>query len=260
VNFYIDVAGLKRIAAKLLRRVGTTLCVCLFLLMPVTVSWNAGLAIAAQQEVDLELVLALDVSGSVDAEEYALQTEGLARAFESLEILSAIKRAGGRGISVAIVQWSSSDEQWVALDWTFLQEAPQLSVFAGRLREMPRRYIAGDTVLSNAMKFSGLLFEAGAYVSRRRVIDVSGDGGVENLGLTRAARNGLVLEGIVINGLAIETDVGNLTEFFRDHVIGGKDAFVISVDSYPDFETAILRKLIREIAPLRLSNLLIRFF
>jgi Ca-activated chloride channel family protein len=232
----------------------------LLFLFPAILVWGTNTVFASQQEVDLELVLALDVSGSVDAGEYELQTEGLARAFENPEILSAIKRAGGRGISVAVVQWSSPDEQWLAINWKHLQDASELSSFAERLRNMPRRYVAGDTVLSNAMKFSGRQFSNDAYFSRRRVIDVSADGGVENLGLTVAARNTLVLEGIVINGLAIETDVDNLKEFFRDHVIGGKDAFVMSVASYQDFDVAILRKLIREIAPLRLSNLMIDYF
>ncbi|MEH6547469.1 MAG: DUF1194 domain-containing protein, partial [Sneathiella sp.] len=115
-------------------------------------------------------------------------------------------------------------------------------------------YFAGDTVLSKAMKFSGQLFERGDYTSKRQVIDVSGDGGVENLGLTRAARDDLVKANIIINGLAIETDVDNLEEFYRNNVIGGLDSFVMTVANYQDFETAIRRKLIREIAPLRLSS------
>ncbi|MEH6527899.1 MAG: DUF1194 domain-containing protein [Sneathiella sp.] len=211
-------------------------------------------ASAADQEVDLELVLAIDVSGSVDESEYALQAEGLATAFEHPEIKAAIKRAGVLGISVAIVQWSSPDEQWLAMDWMHLQDDRSLGLLAQGLREMPRRYVAGDTVLSKAMKFSGRLFERGDFSSKRQVIDVSGDGGVENLGLTRAARDDLVKANIIINGLAIETDVDNLEEFYRNNVIGGLDSFVMTVANYQDFETAIRRKLIREIAPLRLSS------
>lgn len=214
---------------------------------------NSEEVLSAEQAVDLELVLALDVSGSVNAKEYGLQTEGLALAFEHPDILAAIKRAGTLGVSVAIVQWSSPDEQWLAMNWAYLRDEVDLAQLGERLRRMPRRFMAGDTVLSKAMKFSGQLFAENNFSSRRKVIDVSGDGGVENLGITRAARNTLVSAGIVINGLAIATDVGNLEEFYRDNVIGGLDSFVMNVASYRDFEIAIRRKLVREIAPLRLS-------
>jgi len=215
---------------------------------------NLDAASAAEQEVDLELVLAIDVSGSVDDGEYILQTEGFAVAFEHPDILAAIKRAGVQGVSIAIVQWSSPDEQWLAMEWTFLRDAASLAQLGMRLRRMPRRFRAGDTVLSKAMKFAGQLFAGNGYSSRRQVIDVSGDGGIENLGITRAARDDLVGAGIVINGLAIETDVGDLEEFYRHNVIGGPDSFVMTVANYQDFETAIRHKLIREIAPLQLSN------
>ena len=215
---------------------------------------DAASASASEQEVDLELVLAIDVSGSVDDGEYMLQTEGLAAAFEHPEILAAIKRAGVQGVSIAIVQWSSPDEQWLAMEWAFLRDEASLAQLGTRLRRMPRRFFAGDTVLSKAMKFSGQLFADNGFSSRRQVIDVSGDGGIENLGITRAARDDLVGAGIVINGLAIETDVDDLEEFYRHNVIGGPDSFVMTVANYQDFEMAIRRKLIREIAPLRLSN------
>ncbi|USG62631.1 DUF1194 domain-containing protein [Sneathiella marina] len=222
--------------------------------MAITLFSDAETALAAEQQVDLELVLAIDVSGSVDDGEYMLQTEGLALAFEHPDILAAIKRAGEQGITLAVVQWSSPDEQWVAVNWIFLRDETDLAQLGNRLRSMPRRFIAGDTVLSKAMKFSGRLFTDNGFSSRRQVIDVSGDGGVENLGITRTARDELVSAGIVINGLAIETDVDNLEEFYGNNVVGGVDSFVMTVANYQDFDTAIRRKLIREIAPLRLSR------
>ncbi len=211
----------------------------------------------ADAQVDLELVLAIDVSGSVNETEYALQVEGLAAAFNDPDVIAAISRAGPNGIAVAIVQWSGRDQHEKAVGWTHLQSRESIDGFAARVSRMKRRFWAGDTLLGRALNFSSSQFLNNGFSANRRVIDVSGDGGVETLGVTAAARDALVAAGFVVNGLAIETDVSNLTEFYIQNVIGGFGAFVLSARDYRDFRQAIRRKLIREIAPLQLSGPLI---
>lgn len=208
----------------------------------------------ANTRVDLELILAIDVSGSVDETEYDLQVEALAAAFRDPAILAAISRSGPHGIAVAIVQWSGRDEHEVVVGWQHLSSAKSIADYADRISLMKRRFWAGDTLLGRALNYSSRQFLNNGFTSDRRVIDVSGDGGVETLGVTANARNGLVAAGFVINGLAIETDVSNLKEFYIQNVIGGFGAFAMSARDYQDFRQAIRRKLVREIAPLQVSE------
>ncbi len=212
----------------------------------------AGLA-HADKQVDLELILAIDVSGSVNEEEYALQVEGLSAAFRDPGVIAAISRAGPNGIAIAIVQWSGRDQHDKAEGWVHLHSRQSIEAFASQISEMERKFWAGDTLLGRAMNYASRLFFNNGFSSKRKVIDISGDGGVESLGVTARARDGLVAAGFTINGLAVETDVANLSEFYRLNVIGGFGAFVMSARDYTDFKQAIRRKLIREISPLQLS-------
>ncbi len=201
-----------------------------------------------ERSVDLELVLAVDVSASVDREEYGLQVQGLARAFRDPSVRAAIRRAGVRGIAVAVIQWAAGREQAVAIDWTWLNGDPSVAAFAARIAAMPRAFVGTDTVIAGAIRFGARQIAANRFDGLRRVIDVSGDGGAEASGLTRSARDSAVAAGVVINGLAIENEVADLRRFFRDHVIGGADAFAMSAAGYADFAATMRRKLIREIA------------
>lgn len=213
---------------------------------------------AAETEigVNLELVLAVDVSSSVDVGEYRLQAQGLAWAFRDLRVRAAIRRHAPGGIAVTVIQWAAGREQAVALDWTWLSTEASVEAFAARLATMPRAFVGTDTVIAGAIEFGVRRMQANAYRAVRRVIDVSGDGGAEGLGLASLARDGAVAAGIVVNGLAIENEVPNLREYFRDHVIGGKDAFALSAAGYEDFAETMRRKLIREIGepPLALAT------
>lgn len=200
----------------------------------------------AQQPVDLQLVLAVDVSASIDADEYDLQLAGLAKAFRDPVVQHAVRRTGSKGIAVAVVQWAGPDEQVRAIDWTLLRTPGDLTILAERIAAMPRAF-SGDTRIGPAIAFAARTIADSPYRGKRRVIDVSGDGGAESLGMTRDARDRAVASGIVINGLPIEADVLDLADFYRRHVIGGKNAFVEPADDFADFARAMRIKLIREI-------------
>jgi len=207
----------------------------------------AALAPAAGQSpaVDMELLLAVDVSASVDEEEFALQVNGLAAGFRDPDVTRAIARSEN-GIAVAVMQWAGVADQVVAVGWDRLRSASDAADFADRIARMARRYRTGDTRIGDALQFSVRALETNAFWARRRVIDINSDGGAEKLGLARDARDAAVAAGIVVNGLAIESEVLDLEAFFRDNVIGGEGAFVIRVGAYADFAAAMRRKLIRE--------------
>jgi hypothetical protein len=197
--------------------------------------------------VDLELLLAVDVSSSVSPAEYTLQVQGLAKALRDPAVQLAVRRAGRHGVAVAVVQWGGDIDQVVALDWVRLNSPAEIDRFAERVSRMPRIFNSDDTRIGSAVLFSASELTRNRFLSPRLVIDVSGDGGVENMGITRWARDRTIAKGITINGLAIENEVINLEGFFRDNVIGGLGAFVIRAAGYNDFADAMRRKLIREI-------------
>jgi len=202
----------------------------------------------AQPSVDLQLVLAVDCSRSVDDAEFALQVEGYAAAFRHPSVIKAIQSGAARGIAVTYVQWAGPFLQSQAIGSTLINDAESSEVFAERILAVPRAFHGGGTSLSGIIDFSRGLFGRDGFEGRRRVIDISGDG-VNNSGrLTVAARDEAVAAGITINGLAILTEVSALDRYFRENVIGGDGAFVIAAEDYDSFAQAILNKLIREIA------------
>lgn len=213
----------------------------------------------ASVEVDLELVLAVDVSRSVDDQEFELQRRGYARAFTHPTVIRAIQANPLRKIAVAFVEWSGAEFQKTVVPWTEIADAESGALFADRVLEAPRSFW-GWTSISGAIDHSVGMFGQ-AYRGRRKVIDVSGDG-INNSGRPAfVARDEAVAKGIVINGLVIMNDNPTpggfgqralpqppLDEFYRDQVIGGPGAFVIAVDDFESFAFAIVNKLIKEIA------------
>jgi hypothetical protein len=200
--------------------------------------------------VDLQLILAVDSSGSINAEEFRLQMEGLTAAFRSPAIMDAIRRGPRGAIAVTLVEWSSVDQQHQSIAWTLLCDDESMLTFAEQLANAPRFIPGGSTSLSDALKFADRLFVRSGFVSERRVIDVSGDGS-NNSGIPPdTVRDRLVETGIVINGLAILNDEPNLKDYYANSVIGGPGAFVLVAESYETFSNAILSKLIQEIASL----------
>lgn len=210
----------------------------------------------ASVEVDLELVLAVDVSRSVDDQEFELQRRGYARAFTHPTVIRAIQANPLRKIAVAFVEWSGAEFQKTVVPWTEIADAESGALFADRVLEAPRSFW-GWTSISGAIDHSVGMFGQ-AYRGRRKVIDVSGDG-INNSGRPAyAARDDAVARGVAINGLVIMNDNPNpgprgfaqppLDEFYREQVIGGPGAFVIAIDEFESFAYAIVNKLIKEIA------------
>ena len=194
--------------------------------------------------VAIELILAVDASGSVDAAEFDLQTRGLANAFRDPDVVAAIRGAGG--IAVALVQWSGPGHQLVVVDWITVFDNRSAGHFADRI-EAAGRLIHGETSITHALRFCMQLFGTNGFSGRRKVIDVSGDGPT-NFGIPADAMRDLAAAaGITINGLAILNEWPDLDRYYSDHVIGGPGAFVVTAGDYQDFAKAIRLKLIREI-------------
>ena len=208
---------------------------------------TAGAA-AADEVVSLELLLAVDASGSVDNDEFALQSRGLAMAFRDPLLHAAIEGHGGAGIAVAVMQWSSPGHQLVAVDWTEVRDAASAAAFAERI-EAAGRLLHGETAVAHALRVAAGLFADNGFRGRRRVIDLSGDGPDNFGGRTRHWRDRAVAAGITVNALAITNEYPELDLYYRTEVIGGPGAFVATATDYGDFAAAIRSKLWREIAP-----------
>ena len=201
--------------------------------------------------VDLELVLAVDVSASVDEAEYRLQTLGLAAAFRDPAVIAAISAAGDQGIAVTLVQWGVGLEQRQAVGWTHLRDPGSAAAFADAVLASPRLFVGNGTSISHALLYAAGLFEENGFAGRRRVIDLSGDGRNNSGPAPGAARDRVLARGITVNGLAIRDRDRGLGRYFAEHVIGGTASFVVVADDFSDFPRAIRRKLLREIqAPL----------
>lgn len=220
--------------------------------------WAAPGTHAADLPVDLELVLAVDVSGSIDAEEARQQREGYLAAIVDPAVIEAIGANFHRRIAVAYLEWASGDYQRVVVGWSLIEDAGSAADFAARLAATPPR-MARWTSISAAIDVAVPLFDGNGYAGERRVIDVSGDGPNNRGRPVPAARDDAVARGIVINGLPILNDRPQpfdlptpvamaLDLYYAEHVIGGPGSFVLPAQDFVDFRNAILSKLIREIA------------
>lgn len=203
---------------------------------------------AAARACDIALVLAMDVSGSVDHHEYRLQAEGLAQALRDPEVIAALLR--GR-VALAVMQWSGTGQQMLSIPWTRMEEDAAITRLSARVAVMPRAFAGGNTAVGEALSTAMALFPQ-VRDCAHWVIDVSGDGD-ENEGFTiGAARRAAYRAGITVNGLAIEgLGTGqSITNFYRNWVItpGG---FVETAQTHLDFAAAMRRKLLRElVAPI----------
>lgn len=202
---------------------------------------------AAAEPVDLELVVAIDVSSSVNGEEYRLQTLGIAAAFRNPAVLEAIRTLGPGGVAVAVVQWSDNGEQEVIEDWRVIRNEADAASFSRRLRNAPRLIPGGQTSIAGAIEFSLAQLESNGYEGSRQVIDISGDGRANNGVHPMSLRDRAIDSGVTINGLAILNEEPFLDGYFEHGVIGGAGAFLMVADDYRDFAAAMLQKLLREI-------------
>ena len=202
----------------------------------------------AGQTVELELMLAVDASSSVDDGEFALQMRGLSQAFRNPDVQTAIRDAGGSGIAVALMQWSDGVRQIMPVEWTLLRDAATATAFADRIAATGREIPGGGTAIYGAVNFAFHEFGRSGFDGRRRVIDISGDGRSDLIVPTLAARDQALAHGISINGLAILNDYPTLDQYYRANVIGGAGAFVMTAVDFEAFAAAIIAKLIREIS------------
>jgi hypothetical protein len=211
---------------------------------------------AEELPVDLELVLAVDISGSVDAAEAQLQREGYLAALRHPRVIEAIKGGMLGRIALTYVEWAGDDYQRTLLDWTLIEDATGAFAFADALAEAPL-FSARWTSLSAALDYARPRFENNGFKGMRRVIDISGDGYNNRGRPVESARDEAVAAGITINGLPIVNDRPNpwgslppkdLDRYFEDRVIGGPGAFIVVAKDYTAFASAILSKLLLEIA------------
>jgi hypothetical protein len=210
--------------------------------------------------VDLQLVIAIDVSASMDESRRRVQREGYARAIRSAEVLAAIKSGPHGRIAIACFRWASPDYQRVIVPWTIVETPADADAVARAIEREPLA-AEGGTSISAALLFSERLLHAAGVRADRKIIDVSGDGPNNSGPLLSPARHSVLASGVTINGLAIaplrkeERTFGpfaptTIRSYYQDCVIGGAGAFVIAVDEVGDFEPAIRTKLTTEIAEL----------
>jgi hypothetical protein len=220
-------------------------------------AFTPRLAMAEGEPVDVLLVLAVDVSRSVDDDEARLQREGYRAAVSDPQVVEAIRGGMIGAIGLAYVEWAGAEYQRQVLPWTRISGAAEARAWSETLAEAPRASLSW-TSISGGLDFSRTVLAQAPYEATRRVIDVSGDGVNNSGGPVELARDRLVAEGVTINGLPIVNDRPTfgrmppipLDEYYRDSVIGGAGAFVIVAEDFQSFGNAVKRKLIREIAAL----------
>ena len=227
--------------------------------------WAAALAVsitaaaparATEIAVDLELVLAADISGSMDDVELALQRDGYLKALTNPRVVRAIQSGPHRRIAIAFVEWAGTHWQNPVADWTLVHDMTSAKAFAAKIGSSPVDN-ESRTSISTVIDFIAPMFAANNFKAKRRVIDISGDG-VNNRGRSVvAARDEALARGITINGLPLINDRASpygrpapvdLDLYYQEFVIGGPGAFLIPVTGMKNFAQAILAKLIREIA------------
>ena len=209
------------------------------------------LGVAARAEpVDLQLVLAVDTSGSVSAERFELQKQGYVAAFRDPRVLRAIRSGANQRIAVAMVQWTGPRLQVLVVDWLVVHDAASAEALAARIAGIDRKLFRGGTSISGVIDYAMQLFDRAGPTAGRRVIDVSGDGANNTGRPVGPARDEAVAAGVTINGLAMLNVEPFLEEHYRDLVIGGPGAFLVAIESGDQFAPAILRKLVTEIAEL----------
>src|SRR6202046_1715109 len=245
-------------------RINLSLCGAVALSFTIGEAPRVGAA-SAPVPVDAAIVLAADVSRSIDDEEFALERRGYADAIQGQQLLDAVSTGPHGAIALAYVEWAGDGEERVVVDWTVIRNQTDAHAFVTAMAAAPRSFI-GRTAIGAAIDFSFALFAENAIETNRRVIDVSGDGTSNQGRLLTEARDAAVGAGAVINGLAIfnrkaaatggylamhTNPPGGLAQYYRENVIGGPGAFVVQIDDFKSFGDAMMRKLVDEISDAR---------
>jgi len=229
-------------------------------------AWSAGFAAPRYVDlpgrsapgsigVDVELIIAVDISYSMDFDELRLQRDGYVEALASQEFLNALKQGMHSKVAVTVVEWAGVNDQRIVLPWRLIDGPASAQAVAAELAAAPVRR-AFRTSISGALLFSAPLFEGNGYTGIRRVIDVSGDGTNNQGPLIQLTRDEVIAKGITINGLPImlkepqpgSIDIKDLDIYYEDCVIGGPGAFVVPIREREKFKEAIRNKLVLDIA------------
>jgi hypothetical protein len=235
---------------------------CAALLALVVFGFGAAPPAMADDAVDAAVVLAADVSRSINDEEFDLQRRGYAAAIVSDKLMEAIRSGPHGAIALAYVEWAGEGEQTIVVDWTVVRNPADAQKFAASLTSSPRSFL-GRTAIGSALDFAMGLFGEASLRTDRKVIDVSGDGTSNQGRPVGEARDAAIAAGAVVNGLAIfnrraaaeggylalhTNPPGGLAKYYRDNVVGGPGAFVLPIDDFGNFGDAMIRKLTAEIA------------
>ena len=213
----------------------------------------------AAEQTDLLLVLAMDVSRSMDQAKFLLQRQGYAAAISNPQVLNAIKSGPHQKIALCFIDWSGPFEQKLMIDWTIIDGFAAASRFGDLVAQAPRSFY-NNTSIGAAINFATAQLARAPFEAERRAIDVSGDG-TNNVGPSvQFFRDQAVAKGILVNGLVILTDIelapyprhtnppGGIEKYYRENVIGGAGSFVMAAEDYNSFGRAMVKKLIAEIA------------
>ncbi len=198
-------------------------------------------------EVDMQLVLAIDVSSSVSWEEYDLQMRGVATAFRDELVIEAIASGPLGQISVAMTHWAGLGEQRMVLPWRIISSPEEARAYADSIDAIPRTFPYGGTAIAEALDHAQSLFARDRSTSSRKVIDISGDGKVSIGPPPEGARDRVVAAGTIINGLPIMDSARDLDMYYQEKVIGGFGSFIEIAEDFEDFTRAMTEKLAREI-------------
>ena len=208
--------------------------------------------------VDLELILAADVSRRIDDAELDLQRKGYAAALTDERVLTAIRGRSGAAIGVSFIEWSGDEDQQVVVDWTEIRDEEDAGTIATAILAAPRSFM-GRTSISAAIDFAMARFASSKWPEGRHIIDISGDGTNNSGRPVTEARDQAIAQGVTINGLAIINDKpnlgysahtqppGGLPLYYRQNVIGGPNAFLLVVQDFKSFADAMAQKLAKEI-------------
>jgi hypothetical protein len=210
---------------------------------------------ASAVPVDVELVVAVDISYSMDPDEQALQREGYVLALTSKEFLQALRQGAHGKIAVTYFEWAGQSDQKILMPWRVIDGPESADAVAAEIARAPYRR-ASRTSISGALRFAKPLFDDSGYKGLRRVIDVSGDGANNAGPLVELTRDDVLAAGITINGLPImlkrpyagTMDVEELDVYYEDCVIGGPGSFVIPIREREKFIEATRTKLVLEVA------------
>ncbi|MDW6020497.1 DUF1194 domain-containing protein [Mesorhizobium sp. BAC0120] len=210
---------------------------------------------SAAEPVDVELVIAVDVSLSMSPEELEIQRRGYATALVDDKVIEAIKDGAYGRIAATYVEWAGQNTQHIVVPWTLISSRKEAQAFVDKLSANPPNS-ARRTSISGALVFASDLLAESGYRGTKRVIDVSGDGANNQGPPVNAVRDGVIAQGIVVNGLPLMTNGGMPSAFDIDHldvyyancVIGGSGAFMVPVNDWSQFPEAIRRKLVLELA------------